>query len=110
VIEQALDVASWVCIVTGSVFAVIGGVGLLRLPDFFSRMHGAGITDTMGAGMVLVGLMLQSGLTLTTVKLLMVLLFLLLVSPTATHAVARAAVAQGIRPRLAAGEDEPSST
>ena len=58
------DGSSWICLVVGSLFAIIGGIGIVRLPDFYSRMHGAGITDTMGAGLVLVGLMFQGGMTL----------------------------------------------
>lgn len=106
----ALDVLSWACIASGSIFAIIGGVGLLRLPDVFSRMHGGGITDTLGAGLILVGLMLQAGASLTTVKLLMVLAFLLLSSPTSTHAVARSALSHGVEPRVEAQEDRPSSS
>ena len=87
-----VDVASWICLLAGSAFAVTGGIGMLRLPDFYSRMHAAGITDTMGAGLILVGLMFQAGLTLLTVKLAMVLFFLLITSPTSGHALARSAL------------------
>jgi len=107
--DLALDILSWICLVTGSIFAIIGGIGLLRLPDVFARMHGGGITDTLGAGLILIGLMFQAGLSLITVKLLMVLLFLLVTSPTATHAVARSALSHGVRPRVAGEEDGPSS-
>jgi multicomponent Na+:H+ antiporter subunit G len=107
--DLALDILSWIFLVTGSIFAIIGGMGLLRLPDVFARMHGGGITDTLGAGLILVGLMFQAGLSLITVKLLMVLLFLLVTSPTATHAVARSALSHGVKPRVAGEEDEPSS-
>jgi multicomponent Na+:H+ antiporter subunit G len=87
-----VDLASWICLVGGSLFALTGGIGVLRLPDFYSRMHAAGITDTMGAGLILVGLMFQAGLTLLTVKLAMVLAFLLITSPTSGHALARSAL------------------
>jgi len=108
--EAVLNGLSWACIVAGSLFAVIGGVGLLRLPDVYARMHGGGITDTLGAGLILTGLMFQSGISLTTGKLVMVLLFLLVTSPTATHAVARAALSAGVEPEVAGKEDGPSST
>ena len=108
--EAVLNGLSWACIVAGSLFAVIGGVGLLRLPDVYARMHGGGITDTLGAGLILAGLMFQSGISLTTGKLVMVLLFLLVTSPTATHAVARAALSAGVEPEVAGEEDGPSST
>jgi len=86
------DIASWIFLLAGSAFAMTGGIGILRLPDFYSRMHAAGITDTMGAGLILVGLMFQAGFTLLTVKLAMVLLFLLITSPTSGHALARSAL------------------
>ena len=95
---EVTDVVSWVLLLAGSFFCVVGGIGLIRLPDFFARIHGAGITDTLGAGLVLAGLMVQAGLTLVTVKLVMVVGILLITSPTATHAVARAARLAGLEP------------
>jgi multicomponent Na+:H+ antiporter subunit G len=91
-----LDGLSWALLIGGSLFAMIGGLGLLRFPDFYSRMHGGGITDTMGAGLILSGLALQSGLSLVTVKLAMILFFLLVTSPTSAHALAQAARAHGL--------------
>ena len=98
--EMLVYIASWTCLLLGSGFCLIGGIGLLRLPDFYSRMHGGGITDTLGAGLVILGLMLQGGLSLVTVKLVMILLFLLLTSPVATHAIARAAQHSGLKPHV----------
>lgn len=97
-IALALDVLSWILLLGGGFFAVTGGIGVLRLPDVYTRLHASGMTDTMGAGMILTGLMLQAGLSLATAKLFFVLLFLWLTSPLATHAVARAALHVGIRP------------
>lgn len=99
-----LDIASHVLVLTGAVFAVIGGVGLVRLPDFYARIHGAGITDTLGAGLILTGLMFISPHWLVTVKLVAILVFLWITSPTATHALANAALGAGLRPRV--GETE----
>lgn len=99
-----LDGASWFLILVGGAFALIGGIGVIRLPDFFTRLHGAGITDTMGAGFILLGLALQSGLSLVTVKLALILGFFLLTTPTAVHALAKAARHGGHRPR---GLEEP---
>jgi len=93
-----VDVISGACIVAGSFFAVVGGIGILRLPDFYSRLHGGGITDTMGAGLILVGLMFHAGLTLVTVKLVMILFLLFVTSPTSCHALASSALAHGVRP------------
>ena len=94
------DVLSWVFILSGAGFVVIGGIGMLRLPDFYTRVHAAGITDTMGAWLMLVGLMFQAGWTLVTVKLLMLLFFLVATSPLATHALAKAAFLRDLRPML----------
>lgn len=93
-----LDVVSWACLVAGGVVAVIGGVGIVRMPSFFTRMHAASLIDTLAAGLILLGLMLQAGFTLVTVKLAVIGLLLLFASPTATHALAKAAVARGVDP------------
>lgn len=95
-----IDVLSWICLGLGSMLCIIGGLGLLRLPDFYSRMHGGGITDTLGASLVLLGLMFQGGLTMVTVKLVMILVVLLATSPTSTHAVGKAALMSGLKPFL----------
>jgi multicomponent Na+:H+ antiporter subunit G len=102
-----LDVVSWVCLAVGGVFCVIGAVGMLRMPDFYTRMHAASVVDTLGAGLILVGLALQAGLTLVMAKLAIIGLLIFFASPTATHALARAALLRGLKPLLAA-EHEPS--
>lgn len=93
-----VDLLSWALILTGGAFGIIGGIGLLRLPEFFSRIHAASITDSMCAPCIIAGLMLQSGLTLVTVKLFFLIVFLFLTSPTASHALAKAALHGGLRP------------
>ena len=97
-----VDIASWVCLVAGGFFCLVGGIGLLRMPDFYTRMHGASITETLGAGFLLAGMMLHAGLTLVSVKLAMIGLLMLVASPTATHALARAALSSGLRPKTGA--------
>ncbi len=92
------DVLSWISIVGGLFFIVVGSVGLLRMPDVFTRLHAAGMTDTMGAGLILLGLCFQGGFTLVTARLLMVLGFLLFTSPIGTYALARAALKGGVEP------------
>ena len=91
-----LYVSSWICLMAGVILCILGGAGLLRMPDFWTRAHAASITDTMGAGLILLGLMLQAGLTGVMVKLLMVLVFLYLTGPAASHALCRAAHAHGV--------------
>ena len=106
-----LDILSWICLLAGSAFAIIAGIGLLRLPDVFTRMHAAGIGDTLGAGLIVLGLMLQAGLTLNLIKLVLILVFIFFTSPTATHAVAKAALHGGLKPLLKTNKDgEPSKT
>ncbi|MFV0296471.1 MAG: monovalent cation/H(+) antiporter subunit G [Hyphomicrobiaceae bacterium] len=96
-----LDVLSWVSIVTGGFFVVVGAIGLVRMPELFTRMHAASIIDTMGAGLLVFGMMMQAGLTLVTVKLFFILLLFFFTSPVITHALAQAAVQAGIDPELA---------
>ncbi len=98
--EVALDTVSWILLAAGSAFSMIGGLGLIRLPDVYTRMHGAGVTDTMGAGLILAGLMVQGGLSLVSVKLVLILIFLLYTSPTPTYALANAALHRGLKPEL----------
>ena len=91
-----LDIAVWACLVGGAVFCTIGGVGLLRMPDFYTRSHAASITDTLGAMLILLGLALHSGPSLVTVKLGFIFLFLIFTSPTAAHALVKAAYSKGL--------------
>jgi multicomponent Na+:H+ antiporter subunit G len=86
------------------VFCIVGAVGMLRMPDFYTRMHAASVVDTLGAGFILFGLLLQAGFTLVAVKLLMIGALLLFASPTAGHALARAAYERGLEPLLAERE------
>ena len=104
--EILVDIASWALLVSGGTFCIIGGLGLLRLPDVYARMHAAGITDTLGAGLMLGGLMLQGGLSLVSVKLVLILVFLLFTSPASTYALANAAYRRGVAPLLGGGTSE----
>ena len=102
------DIASWACLIAGSLFAVIGAVGIIRLPDVFARMHGAGIVDTLGMGLILAGLMIHEGFTMVTVKLVLIVVFIFFASPTTTHALARAALNGGVEP-VVDGNNAPSA-
>lgn len=103
--ELLFDIVSGVLLAAGSVFVLIGTLGLLRLPDFYTRLHAAGITDTLGVELMLLGMMIQAGFTLITVKLIIVSLLIFFTSPTATHAVANAARVMGLKPVLVPEED-----
>ena len=94
----ALDIISWIMLTTGGVFVFIGGLGALRMPNLYTRMHAASLTDTMAVVLILGGIMLQAGATLATIKLAAILLFLLLTSPTASNALASAAILSGMQP------------
>ena len=93
-----VDVLSWICLLGGGIFLLIGALGVLRLPDFYTRLHAVSICDTLGAGLVLVGLMLQGGLSLVTVKLLLMFYFMMFTGPTAVHALAEAALQGKLKP------------
>jgi multicomponent Na+:H+ antiporter subunit G len=100
-----------VLLIAGALFCVIGTIGVLRFPDLFTRMHSAGITDTLGALLVLVGLMVLAGWSLATAKLLFILAFLWMTSPTVTHTLAQAARHGRVFPLIAgeADRDDQSS-
>ena len=91
-----VEIISGLMVLAGCAFCIIGAVGMLRFPDFYSRTHAASITDTMGAGLVLWGLMLYAGFSFVSVKLGMVAVLLLVTSPTAGHALVKAAYANGV--------------
>jgi multicomponent Na+:H+ antiporter subunit G len=92
---NALAVAGHVLMAAGALFVLSGGVGLLRFPDFYTRIHAVSLTDSAGAGLILVGLLLQPSGWPTIVRLLIILLFMTLTSPTATHVLAHAARRDG---------------
>lgn len=98
VIETIVEILSWFFMVSGSIFVLIGAIGTLRFPDFWSRLHAASITESAGMILLIIGMCLQAGPTLITVKLLLIGIFLFLTGPTSTHAVADAALVTGLRP------------
>jgi multicomponent Na+:H+ antiporter subunit G len=108
-VTYLLDAASWLCLAGGGFFCIVGAIGMLRMPDVYTRIHAASVIETLGAGLILIGLVLQAGFTLVAVKLLMLGALIFLSSPTATHALARAAMEGAVAPVLAEpAEDAPS--
>ena len=95
-----IDIASWILLLTGGALGIVGGIGIHRFPDFFSRLHAAGITDTLCAMSILLGLGLQAGWSIAAFKLALIFLFLFFTNPTACHALANAALHSGLKPRL----------
>lgn len=98
--EMALDIASIVCLALGGFFFVVGAIGLNRMPDVFTRMHATSVSDTLGVGLMVIGMCLQAGLSLVTVKLIFILAVVLFTGAVATHALARAALHDGKMPIL----------
>lgn len=95
-----IDTLSWALIIIGAFATLTGGIGVLRFPDIYTRMHAASITDTLGAGAILAGLILQAGPTLISAKLVLILVFLFFTSPTSSFALAHAALSSGVEPKL----------
>lgn len=93
-----LDIISWFAIVIGSFFVISGAVGLIRFPDFYSRLHAASMTDTLGIALILGGLALQAGWSLVLVKLIFIVVLVFITSPTASHALAKAGAYDDLRP------------
>jgi multicomponent Na+:H+ antiporter subunit G len=96
-----LELASWALISAGSFFTVVGALGLVRMPDVFTRMHAASVTDTLGVGFLIAGMCLQAGFSLVSVKLLFLLVLFLFTVPVVTHAVAQACLYEKVEPILA---------
>lgn len=99
-IATLADVISWIMLCSGSFFLVVGALGLVRMPDIFTRMHAISVAETLGVGLLLGGLMVQAGFTLVTFKLFCLFLLLFLTAPVASHSIARAAIADGVEPIL----------
>lgn len=104
-VELVLTVVSGIFLIAGGIFGILGGIGLLRFPDFYSRLHAAGMTDTLCAFLIIVGLIIQAGLALVSIKLALILIFMVFTAPTASHALARAGLAAGDDPETV--ESEP---
>jgi multicomponent Na+:H+ antiporter subunit G len=94
----AIGYLSQLSLLLGIVLIFSGALGVLRFPDFYTRIHAAGVTETLAAGLILVGLMLEAGWTLAFLKLAMIFVFVMITSPTATHALTKAAVHGGLKP------------
>jgi len=93
-----LDILSWICLVLGGLLGIIGGIGVIRFPDFYTRLHAVGTTDTLCAALFLLGLSFQAGLTLASFKLFLIFVFIFFTSPAASHSLANAAILGGLKP------------
>ena len=95
-----VDIISWFFVGIGSIFLLIGAIGLLRLGDIFARIHAAGLIDTMGFGFLILGMCFYSGFTLVTAKLIIIAIFMFFASPVSTHALSKAALDGNITPEV----------
>ncbi len=98
---QAIDLLSWAALLGGGFFYVVGAIGLNRMPDIFTRMHAVSVSETLGVGLLTLGMLLQAGFTLVAVKLIMIMVLMMWTGAVATHALARAALHDGEKPLLA---------
>ena len=96
--QLLISILSGCFILLGVLALLIGALGLLRLPDVYCRIHAVGMIDTAGAGFIILGLAIHEGVSLVTVKLLFIGIFLFFTSPIATHAVAQVAHKSGVVP------------
>ena len=104
-VSLAIDILSGLLIAAGVVALLTGSLGLLRLPDLYSRTHAVGMMDTAGVGFIILGLVVHEGFTLISVKLALVGIFLFFTSPISTHAVAQVAHRSGVKPVTGKGEE-----
>jgi len=107
--ENILNIISWVLLMSGGVFCIIGTVGLLRMPDSYTRLHASSVVDTLGVGLILAGLFVQAGFTLIGAKLAVIGVLMFFISPVAGHAVARAMIHRNVKPTLADDDKEDRS-
>lgn len=109
-IDTVVTILSWACLLIGGFLGITGAVGLFRFPDFFTRLHAASVTDTLCVGFILLGLMLQSGWSLTLIKLILILITLSFTSPTSAHSLAKSALHGKLKPMVhTTGEDASKS-
>lgn len=93
-----MTVLAVVLMLGGAFFLTVSCIGLIRLPDFYSRNHAVGKSETLGAMLVILGLAVYNGLAVSSLKLLFILVFVAIANPTATHAILRAALRTGLEP------------
>jgi multicomponent Na+:H+ antiporter subunit G len=106
---SAQDIAAGVLVVTGIFFVIVGAIGFLRLPDVFCRLHVTGVLDTLGAPLVLLGVVVHVGFATVSLKLVLATVFLIVTSPLLGHLLARAALEAGHLPGVIENPEESAS-
>ncbi|QBY04075.1 monovalent cation/H(+) antiporter subunit G [Thalassotalea sp. HSM 43] len=105
-----LDIVSSILLIAGVFFGLSGAMGIFKFPDFFTRIHAASITDSIATILIIGGLLLQTSFDLNTAKLLFILVFLMITSPTASHALAKSARHGGLLTLAEAKEKQQEKT
>lgn len=95
-----IELISDICLLLGGIFTLTGAIGLLRLPNFFTRLHAASVTESLAAPLLIIGIMLDTGLTLDAAKLVLIIIIMIVSNPTITHALCRAAAHSGVNPEI----------
>tara|TARA_B100001013_G_C24596129_1_gene436815 strand:- start:272 stop:577 length:306 start_codon:yes stop_codon:yes gene_type:complete len=95
-----INLVSSLFITIGALSIIVGLLGVYRMPDFYTRLHAASIIDTLGTMLILFGLILYYGLNIVSLKLLLILIFILITTPTAAHALAKSALHGNLKPIL----------
>lgn len=102
-----IDVLSDICLLLGGIFTLTGAIGLLRLPNFYTRLHAASVTESLAAPLLIIGIILDTGFTLDSAKLILIIVIMVVSNPTITHALCRAAAIGGNVPDV--GESHTSN-
>jgi multicomponent Na+:H+ antiporter subunit G len=93
-----ISLLSDILLIAGSMFVIVGAVGIVRMPDFFTRLHAASVIETGGLFLLVLGMVLRSGISLASIKLIFIALFIFFASPAATHAMVRSGLKSGLKP------------
>ncbi|MCH2037910.1 MAG: monovalent cation/H(+) antiporter subunit G [Rickettsiales bacterium] len=104
------SIVSWLLMIIGSFFILTGAMGIIRFPDFYSRMHPSGLIDSAGAPLVLAGIAVDYGLSLITFKIILLIVILMFTGSTSTHTLAKAAMLSGLKPLGKIEEMDSSKT
>jgi len=105
-----ISLLSDICLLLGGILTLTGALGLLRLPSFYTRLHAASVTESLGAPLLIIGIILDTGFTLDSAKLIIIIIIMVVSSPTITHALCRAAAHGGYTPDMQNKEKSQTQT
>lgn len=96
--DMAVNLISLTLMVAGAFFMLSGALGILRMPDFFTRIHPASVIDSFGAPLVLLGAAIHFGFSFIAGKIILLMLLLIITNPTATHVLSQSAIIGKLKP------------